>query len=83
LLPTITTTTYPKDRPAGWPPAYPLTQNIRYPLSHTHPKARLDIGCRLWQLNTGCVDSLSYERCRHNGPRSRSRPRSPLLHLPQ
>ena len=30
---------------------------------HFCPKARMDNGCRSWQLNDGCVDNLSHERC--------------------
>lgn len=83
LLPAVTAAANPKYRPAFSPAAKPLTENILDRVSHAHPKARLDNGCRLWQLNAGCVDSLSHERCCQNGPRSRTRPGSPLLDLPQ
>ncbi len=40
----------PKDRTAFAPSAKSLSQNIFGRLSHSHPKARLDIGCSSWQL---------------------------------
>ena len=64
----ITGTADPEYRAALWPPAKPLTEGIFSRVSHSHPKARLDNGCRKWQLNAGCVDNLSIERYRQWTP---------------
>jgi len=68
LLAAITPTADPEYRAAPLPPAKPLTEGIFSRLSHSHPKARLDNGCRKWQLNAGCVDNLSIERYRQWTP---------------
>jgi len=63
LLAAIAATADPKYRATPLRPAKPLTENIFSRVSHSRPKARLDNGCRSWQLNAGCVDNLSHERC--------------------
>ena len=68
LLAAIAATADPKYRTAPLPPAKPLTENIFSRVSHSHPKARLDNGCRSWQLSFGCVDNLSHERCCQRTP---------------
>jgi hypothetical protein len=82
LLPAITAAANAKWCPAPWPSTKSLTENNLSRVSHAHPKARLDNGCGLWQFYAGCVDNLSHERCCQNGPRSVTRPGSPLLDLP-
>jgi hypothetical protein len=46
LLTAIAGTANPKYRAAPVCPAKPLTENIFSRVSHSHPKARLDNGCR-------------------------------------
>ena len=62
-LAAVTPAANPEYGAAPLGPAKPLTENIFSRVSHSHPKARLDNGCRSWQLNAGCVDNLSIERC--------------------
>jgi hypothetical protein len=47
---TIAAAADPEDCAAFAPSAKSLSQNIFGRLSHSHPKARLDIGCGSWQL---------------------------------
>jgi hypothetical protein len=63
LLAPITATADPEDRAALSPPANPLTEKIFSRWSHSRPKARLDKRHRMWQLNGGCLENLSPERC--------------------
>ena len=44
-LTAVATAADPEYGPAFAPPAKPLSENIFEGLSHSHPKARLDIGC--------------------------------------
>ena len=63
LLAAIAMAADPEYRSTPAPPTKPLTQNLFSNLSHSHPMARLDKGCRSCQLNDGCLDNLSLERC--------------------
>ena len=64
LLAAVTPAANPEYGAAPMCPANPLPENVFSRLSHSHPKARLDNGCRSWQLIGGCVDNLSIERYR-------------------
>ncbi len=55
---TIAAAADPEYGTAFLPPTNPLSENIFAELSHSHPKARLDIGCRKWQLRNYNVDNL-------------------------
>jgi hypothetical protein len=68
LMPAIASTADPEYRAALPPPAKPLTEGIFSRVSHSRPRARLDNGCRKWQPNAGCLESLSHERCRQWTP---------------
>ncbi len=83
LMTAITATAYPKNRAAFAPPTNPLMENNFSRVSHSHPKARLDISYRSWQFSFGCVDNLSIERCCQWTPVVDIRSGSPLLYLPQ
>ena len=70
----------PEDRSTFAPSTNSLSENIFAELSHSHPKARLDIGCSSWQLRNYNTVNLSL-RDVVNGLRSliRSEPPSPAL----
>jgi len=68
LLAAVTPAADPEYGAAPLCPANPLPENVFSRLSHSHPKARLDNGCRSWQLNGGSVDNLSTERYRQWTP---------------
>jgi hypothetical protein len=57
----IAAAAYPENGAAFTPAAKPLTQNIIYGVSHSHPKARLDNGRRSCQLNDGGWTPLTRE----------------------
>lgn len=68
LLAPVTPAADPEYGAAPLCPAKPLPESIFSRVSHSHPKARLDNGCRSWQLNGGSVDTLSIERYRQWTP---------------
>jgi hypothetical protein len=80
-MPTIAAAADPEYGTAFRPPANPLSENIFARLSHSHPKARLDIGCRKWQLRNYNVDNLPSGDV-VTGLRSQTRPGPLFLALP-
>jgi hypothetical protein len=64
LLAPVTPAADPEYGAAPLCPAKPLPESVFSRVPHSHPKARLDNGCRSWQLNGGSVDTLSTERYR-------------------
>jgi hypothetical protein len=76
----VTAAVDPEDRSTFAPSTNSLSENIFAGLSHSHPKARLDIDCSSWQLRNYNLVNLSL-RDVVNGLRSltRSEPPSPAL----